>query len=67
MSHRYKVGQEVSYSPGKLTIAKSAGRYKVVRHMPLENGQYTYRIKSLSELFERVASEGEISRPGQSI
>lgn len=64
MSHKYKVGQEVSFSPGKLSMPQSAGRYKVVRHMPLENGEYTYRIKSLSESFERVAREGEISRPG---
>lgn len=66
MSHKYKVGQEVSFSPGKLALPQSAGRYKIVRRMPVENGEYTYRIKSISEAVERIAREDEISPRSQS-
>lgn len=61
MSHRYQVGEEVSFSPGKRSMPRSSRTYKIVRRMPLENGEYTYRIKSISDTYERVAREGELS------
>lgn len=60
--HKYKLGQEVSFSPAKLSMPASGRSYKVVRHLPPEGGECTYRIKSAAELFERVARESEIAR-----
>jgi hypothetical protein len=60
--HKYKVGQEVSFSPAKLSMPASARSYKVIRHLPHEGGECTYRIKATTELYERVARESEIAR-----
>jgi hypothetical protein len=60
--HKFKIGQLVSFSPGKLTLASAARDYKIVRLMPPENGTPCYRIKSMSEPFERVANERELTR-----
>jgi hypothetical protein len=58
--HKFKVGQEVSFSPAKLSMPASSRSYKIIRHLPREGGEYTYRIKSAAEQFERVARESEI-------
>lgn len=59
--HKFKIGQEVRYSPTKLSMPSSSGSYKVIRRLPYEGGEFTYRIKSAAELFERVARESEIA------
>lgn len=60
--HKFKIGQEVSFSPAKLSMSSSSRFYKIMRCLPPEGGEYTYRIKSPTELFERVARESEIYR-----
>ena len=60
--HKYKVGQEVSFSPAKLSMPASSRSYKIMSRLPREGGEYMYRIKSAAELFERVARESEIVR-----
>jgi len=41
----------------------TAGRqYEIVRLLPVESGQFLYRVKSKGETFERVAKESELSR-----
>lgn len=57
--HKFRVGQDVNYTPGK--HVSTASRYKVVRRLPIEHGELTYRIKSPVELFERVVRESEIA------
>lgn len=59
--HRFKVGQAVSFSPGRLAIPPNGSEYKVLRLMPFEGGDLLYRIKSVAETFERVAKESELS------
>ena len=59
--HRFKVGQAVSYTPGRLTVPASGREYKVLRLMPFEGGDLQYRIKSIGETFERVAKETELA------
>jgi hypothetical protein len=61
LAHKFKVGQVVGYVPGRLSLPASDGPYKVIRLLPVENGQVHYRIKSTSETFERVARESELS------
>jgi len=58
--HKFKIGQEVSFSPGKLSMPSSSKSFKITRHLPREGGEFTYRIKSAAEQFERVARESEI-------
>lgn len=58
--HKFRIGQEVYFQPGKLGMPASASRYKVLRQLPTEGGERKYRIKTAAEQFERVARESEI-------
>jgi hypothetical protein len=60
-SHRYKAGQDVFYHPPKGALV-GPSRYRILRLLPLENGEVKYRIKSAGESFERVAKESELTR-----
>lgn len=59
--HKFRVGQDVDYMPGKHAMNSSSRSFKIVRRLPLEQGELTYRIKSAVELFERVVRESEIA------
>jgi hypothetical protein len=59
--HRFKIGQAVSFTPGRLAVPASGREYKVLRLMPFEGGDLQYRIKSVGETFERVAKESELA------
>lgn len=57
--HKFKAGQIVRfYSPRSLA---PASRYTIVKPMPIESGELSYRIKSADENFERVAKEIELT------
>lgn len=64
IEHKFMIGQEVNFSPAKLSMPSASRRYKIVRRLPREGGELLYRIKSATELFERVARESEISSLG---
>jgi hypothetical protein len=59
--HKYKVGQRVSFSPGRTSMAASGRDYKVIQLLPEQNGQNQYRIKSIAETHERMAIETELA------
>lgn len=63
-SHKFKIGQAVSFNPSRQSMPASAREYKVLRLMPAENGQPQYRIKSIAETYERTALEKELSLRG---
>jgi hypothetical protein len=58
--HKFKVGQEVLFHPAKLAMPALSHRYKILRQLPAEAGEFTYRIKAAVEQFERVARESEL-------
>jgi hypothetical protein len=60
-SHKFKVGQLVDYSPGRLGMPAWSREYKIVRLLPAEGGDNQYRIKSVAETFERIAKESQLS------
>jgi len=63
MTHKYAIGQDVYYTPA-LGNAASRGKYKykVLRVLPVENDtRLSYRIKSLSESFERIAEKYQLT------
>jgi hypothetical protein len=62
MTHKYSAGQNVYYS-APFMAAAARGKYKIVRTLPVENdNKLSYRIKSLSENFERIAEEHQLTR-----
>ena len=59
--HRFKVGQSVHFTPGKMMPPAGGQAYTIVRALPAEDGEYRYRIKSVYEPYERIARESELS------
>jgi hypothetical protein len=60
MTHRFKRGEVVHYSPARRTLSAPRGAYSVTGILPENDGHPEYRIKHSSEDFERIAQEGEL-------
>jgi hypothetical protein len=58
-AHKYKMGQQVIYYPPKNSLF-GPSKYKILRLLPIEDGEPKYRIKSATEDFERVATETQL-------
>jgi hypothetical protein len=59
--HRFRVGQTVDFNPSPRNgVPASAREYKILKLLPYEGGERTYRIKTIAETFERVAKESEL-------
>lgn len=58
--HKFKVGQLVDFDPGRTGVPASSRQYKIVALLPVEESEFTYRIKSVGEAFERVAKERQL-------
>ena len=54
--HKFKVGQSVRFTPGKLTPRAGGQAYTIVHALAAEDGEYGYRIKSVHEPYERNGS-----------
>jgi hypothetical protein len=61
-AHKFKVGQMVDFVPSNRAMPASARSYKIVRVLPTEGGEQLYRIKTIAEVFERIARESELLR-----
>ena len=63
--HKFKVGQIVDLIPTTFRSA-AKGSYEIVRLVPMSTQDPQYRIKSKSEIHERVVSEGDLTLSSQS-
>ncbi len=62
MNHKFSTGQTV-YFTSQFPNSAARGPYKIVRRLPIENdNRLSYRIKSASESFERIAEEHQLTR-----
>lgn len=59
-THKYKVGQMVDFNPSRPGVPSATRAYKITRLLPHESGERSYRIKTATETFERVARENEL-------
>ena len=59
MAHKFKVGQRVTL--GSKRFGQWGETFEVARQMPQENGQFQYRIKSVTDGHQRVVFESELS------
>ena len=59
--HKYKIGQVVDFNPSpRIGVPASSREYKILRLLPIEKGEKLYRIKTISEPYERIARESEL-------
>ena len=61
-THKFRVGQTVSYTSSPVSRPGASGSYQVVRLLPSDGDDYQYRIKNPGEAFERVAKESQLDR-----
>jgi hypothetical protein len=59
LSHKFHVRQLVQFN---LSISRNIprGSYEITKKLPEHEGEFEYRIKSMSEPHERVARESEL-------
>jgi hypothetical protein len=63
-SHKFKVGQTVSFKQSRMGSPAGRRECKIVRQLPIENGSRLYRIKCVAENFERVVKESDLALRG---
>lgn len=59
MSHKYSVGQLV-HAAGANFADRTSGTYEVIRLMPENDGEFSYRIRHTESGTERAAGESQI-------
>ncbi len=65
MANKFKVGQMVNFNPARATVPASIREYTILKVLPIEGGaERTYRIKTIAELYERIARESELEVRG---
>jgi hypothetical protein len=60
--HKFRLGQKVRFSTGYPDRSVAAGVYEIVRQLPHDGADYTYRIKNAREQHERVVKERDLER-----
>jgi len=60
--HKFRAGQRVTLAPSLMNRSAAGGGYVVTKQLPARDGEFEYRIKSMSEPHERVARESELAR-----
>jgi hypothetical protein len=58
-AHKYRAGQTVTMTPNRARAAPR-GRFEITRLLPPEQGNYQYRIRSVTDGHERVVLESEL-------
>ena len=61
-SHKFKIGQSVSYTSGVFGAGSANSVYKITQLLPPEGDDFQYKIKSAAEPHERVAKESQLDR-----
>jgi hypothetical protein len=58
--HKFKIGQVLQFSPHRMSSQARPGKCKVVRLVATDTDNPQYRIKCVTENFERVVWESEL-------
>jgi hypothetical protein len=58
--YKFQIGQTVFLTPSP-SLNVPGGTYIVTKKLPERNGEFEYRVKSVSEPTERVVRESELS------
>jgi hypothetical protein len=58
--HKFRIGQTLDYRPDRRSIQPHSGKCKVVSLLHTEGDDPQYRIRCVSESFERVVWESQL-------
>lgn len=67
MDNKFRVGQMVDFIASQTEIAPPSGPYKILRLLPGKDSDNRYLIKTISEAFERIATECELVSSSPSV
>lgn len=59
-SHKFKIGQTVTFTPGLSSPTSRGGRYEVTRLLPADGSDNQYRVKNAEDGHERVVREMQL-------
>jgi hypothetical protein len=62
-THKFAVGQVVSFLPDRHQEHAKSGLFKIVRLLPEAGDALQYRVKSETDGHERVVREDQLARP----
>ncbi len=62
--HKFRIGQRVVFSEARLDRG-TIGVYRVVAHLPDDQGEQQYRIESADRMHVRVAQESQLASARQ--
>ena len=60
-SHKFSVGQKVSFHPSATGLSHLRGSYTIARLLPSETRDWQYRVKSDRDAHERVVLESQLA------
>jgi hypothetical protein len=60
-SHKFAVGQEVEFLPGRMDFHVPRGVYTIVRQLPVEANERQYRVKNSRDGHERIMRESQLA------
>lgn len=60
-SHKFSVGQEVEFLPGRMDFHVPRGVYTIVRQLPVEANERQYRVKNSRDGHERIMRESQLA------
>lgn len=60
-SHKYSVGQKISFLPDTRSLSHLRGNYTIVRLLPSESHDWQYRVKCDHDGHERVVLESQLA------
>jgi hypothetical protein len=61
LKHKYNIGETVYFTASNVARPAASGTYEVIRLLPTDGDDCQYRIKNLTEAFERVAKESQLN------
>ena len=62
MTHKFQPGDKVYLLQSAYLRNAAPGVYEIVRQMPEQAGEFIYRIKNVSENYERAAKESQLEK-----
>jgi hypothetical protein len=62
MPHKFQLGEKVYLLQSPYLRSAAPGLNEIVRQMPEQAGEFLYRIKSVSESYERAAKESQLEK-----
>jgi hypothetical protein len=60
-NHIYRIGQQVTFDPEGILPLRSDRPFTITAKLPPLGSVFQYRIKSIDEIYERVASEHRLT------